>query len=171
MIDWNLPNTDAAQWIESYEFDLSYADIETLDKDQKTILRQALIQFVQEGGTVGDVVEKLTPLSAEHAGTIANTEITRAYAQGNLASWRESGVTESKRWNTNRDELVCSICRPLDEKVVPLDEKFGGIYDGPPAHPDCRCWISPVVSVPNVSQLNETQPTKKRSFFDRLLGR
>ena len=52
---------------------------------------------------------------------------------------------ELKRWNTGVDELVCPICRPLHRMTVPMNEHFPGGYDGPPAHPRCRCFLTATV--------------------------
>ena len=89
----------------------------------------------------------------ERARRIAVTEATRVYAEGNRTAWLNSyadeEMTQAKgilamRWNTARDERVCPICAPLNGKVVLADDEFpvdGGI---PPAHVNCRCWLSPV---------------------------
>lgn len=42
-------------------------------------------------------------------------------------------------WNTERDSLVCPVCRPLHGK--PQGE-WGVFANGPPAHPRCRCWLN-----------------------------
>ena len=40
-------------------------------------------------------------------------------------------------WQTRQDELVCEICRPLDQVVFPRSGRK------PPAHPRCRCVALP----------------------------
>jgi hypothetical protein len=54
------------------------------------------------------------------------------------------------RWQTNNDELVCRVCRPLNQQVKPIGETFGEFngrqIDAPLAHPNCRCWITPVAN-------------------------
>ena len=59
--------------------------------------------------------------------------------------WKKEGVVEGKRWNTAVDELVCPICGPLHNVVVGINETFPGGYQNPPAHPNCRCGLTPVV--------------------------
>ena len=83
--------------------------------------------------------------SEERARQLAVTEVTRAFAEGNMAAWRAAGVIEKRRWNTNNDELVCPVCGPLAGQVRGLDDEFGDGIPLPPAHPRCRCWITPVV--------------------------
>jgi len=79
---------------------------------------------------------------------IGVTEVTRAYFEGNQAAARateaEGLVKWRKTWQTNKDNLVCSLCSPLDSKsVVGTDKEFpDGAGQGPPRHPRCRCWVT-----------------------------
>ena len=59
------------------------------------------------------------------------------------------------------DSLVCTLCAPMDGKVISVNENFfdkgdtaqgsdGSSFDitysdveTPPLHPDCRCYIRP----------------------------
>lgn len=43
-------------------------------------------------------------------------------------------------WQTERDRFVCPICNPLQGK--PKFYWGRNFPDGPPAHPNCRCWLS-----------------------------
>lgn len=43
-------------------------------------------------------------------------------------------------WVTARDEKVCPICRPLNDKPEYLWTK--DFPNGPPAHPVCRCYLN-----------------------------
>lgn len=99
-------------------------------------------------------------LDAEMWGTFAATEITRAATAGSeytAAVYRWVGPTKppdegfivkpaivTTLWFTELDERVCPICLPLHGEprevwsyVAPL---------GPPAHPNCRCWLDYVPS-------------------------
>ena len=83
--------------------------------------------------------------SRTRAGMIAVTEVTRAYAAGNVAAWQASRVVQGKEWMTATDEVVCPICGPLRGQIARLNEPFGGRIMNPPAHVNCRCWVVPVV--------------------------
>jgi hypothetical protein len=48
------------------------------------------------------------------------------------------------QWHTARDELVCAVCGPLNDKIVEAGESFGEDFEGKPiynepAHLRCRC--------------------------------
>jgi hypothetical protein len=145
MADWDMVNTDVVDWIRGHEFDLTYVGIE-ITPEQNNLLRKELTNFVTVSGyNMGMLTKGLEPGFGDNATIIASTESTRAYSEGNLTAWKESGVAEGKRWNTNNDGLVCAICQPLDNKVVPLEGEFPGGLDGPFAHPGCRCWVTPVM--------------------------
>jgi len=148
MVDWNMANTDASLWVKNHKYDLTYADID-ITREQEKKLKQAIINFIESGMTISQLEKELVPpFREERARTIAVTEVTRAYSEGNEAAWRESGSVEGKEWLTSVDERVCPICGPLHGQIVPLNSDFsgpGGSFHNPPAHPRCRCDTAPVV--------------------------
>lgn len=73
---------------------------------------------------------------------ISITESARAYSQGSLLAYQESGVVQGTQWITTDP---CPICAPLDGKVVELGGVFADGIDAPPAHPRCRCALIPVL--------------------------
>lgn len=140
-IDWELANEDAERWAQQY----GYALVNRLNNTTRRRLAAEIAEWTQNSETINQLAARLSGLfDARRARTIAVTEVTRAYAQGNQAAWARSKVIDAKRWNTANDELVCPICGPLNGRIVPLSGTFDGI-DNPPAHPNCRCWITPVV--------------------------
>lgn len=79
--------------------------------------------------------------SQTRALTIAVTESARAFTQGSLLAWRESNEVEYIEWSA--EPTACPICRAVNGTTVQLDRTFGGIL--PPAHPNCRCALLPVL--------------------------
>lgn len=141
---WELANNAAAEWAMGYGYDLARGLLATT----RGALQAEIVEYIRNSETIGQLTGRIRAASGfgeERARMIAVTEVTRAYATGNLAAWRASGVIERRRWNTNVDELVCSICGPLAGTVVALDEPFAEGIELPPAHPRCRCWSTPVV--------------------------
>jgi len=142
LIDWTLANADAIEWARFYGHELLKGITESTIRQ----LQAEIAAFIESGDlTIPQLKKRLEPLfGAERAGLIASTEVTRAFAEGNITAWKKSGVTEGKEWVTANDELVCTICGPLDGQIVAIDAEFEGGYYAPPAHPRCRCGINPV---------------------------
>lgn len=144
-INWDLANADAIEWARQYGHEL----LDDLSAATVRMLQEEIAQFVEAGDmTIPQLKKRLMErpflFDAKRAELIASTEVTRAFAQGNLTAWKESGYTEGKEWVTANDELVCPICGPLDGQIVAINETFEGGFDAPPAHPRCRCGINPV---------------------------
>jgi SPP1 gp7 family putative phage head morphogenesis protein len=143
-IDWQLANNAAADWAVEYGRTLSGLLLKTTNER----IQKEVAAFIRGEGELKDLIERVRGghlYSFSRAQTIAVTEVTRAYAQGNMAAWRESGVTQGKEWSTAEDELVCPLCGPLADVVVDLDADFpNGGGSGPPRHTRCRCWVVPV---------------------------
>lgn len=103
-------------------------------------IEDAINEFAGQPMTMGQLRERLAETFGEaRAQRIAVTEVTRAYAQGTKIAadaLREKGWELHDIWHTNRDSLVCEICGPMDGRDVT------GTGDYPPAHPNCRCWIT-----------------------------
>jgi len=147
-INYTLVNKEAARWIRNYIFrflkDLSTTTIDSL--------KYNIARFIETPGmTIGEVMQFL-PFDEQRAKTIAVTEITRAYAQGNQLAGEElkrefPGVKVVKVWFTNNDDLVCDICAPLNGVEVEIDASWEGGIDNPPAHVNCRCWTDSSTSI------------------------
>lgn len=141
---WELANNAAAEWAMSYGYEL----VRGLLATTRDRLRAEVAEYIRNSETIGQLVARIrgdSGFSETRARTVAVTEVTRAFAEGNRAAWRASGVIERREWRTNNDELVCPVCGPLSGLVTGLDEPFAGDVAGPPAHPRCRCWVVPVV--------------------------
>jgi HK97 family phage portal protein len=138
-VDWALVAEQAALWAEQYAYDL----VRGLDDTTRRVLGEAVTRFIREGGTLGDLVDSLKPYFGEaRAEAIAVTEVTRAFAQGELAAVAQAqamGFKLEPVWQTNNDELVCSVCGPNHDKPR---SKGWTVQGYPPAHPRCRCWIN-----------------------------
>lgn len=142
-IDYTLINAEALEWARSYGYEL----IKGIDDTTRKAVEKAISSFVETPGmTIGDVVEML-PYNEKRALTIATTEITRTYAEGNAVAGDElkkqfPGVKVVEIWFTNNDDRVCDICGPLDGKEVELNQEFASGIMRPPAHVNCRCWTT-----------------------------
>jgi SPP1 gp7 family putative phage head morphogenesis protein len=138
-VDWGLVNEAAMRWARRISPELAA----TITGTTRKFVTQALSDWVASGRPKAELVDTLKPMFGKvRAQMIGTTEITRAYAEGNRATWKESGVVDGIRWMTGRDELVCPTCSELDGQVLPIDSD-----DLPPAHVNCRCYTQPVVTI------------------------
>lgn len=57
--------------------------------------------------------------------------------QAVITSYTDRGIKKVK-WNTQKDERVCQVCRDRNGKIYDIDKI------PPKPHYGCRCWFSPV---------------------------
>lgn len=134
-VDWTLINRRAADFAETYTFDL----VRGITDTSQQALQDAIGSYFEDDWTMGDLGDALEsdfgPVRAE---AIAVTEVTRAASEGEQAIATElegQGIELVPVWQTNDDELVCEICGPRHGQVID-DEMY------PPAHVRCRCWTN-----------------------------
>lgn len=155
---WDLAAAEARAFVEQYHFDLVTGINQTTEKG----LRGALRRWIDDGGTLEELADSIRPIFANEPATariealfnvdrgrmIAETEATRAYAEGKIRAYTSNGLADNPptkkppddshvrcrcdvalreyddgwywTWFTVRDELVCPICRPLHEQKVGL---------------------------------------------------
>src|SRR5690606_35079706 len=93
-----------------------------LTKTTQAAAAQMIADWVATGGTLDELSERLTQLyPASRAEMIAVTEVTRLYARGNLAAWREGGLATGYTWETSADERVCPQCGPRQGQRFDFD--------------------------------------------------
>lgn len=142
-VDWVVFNQRAVTWANQYGYEL----VNGLTGTQQDLVREAVGNFFSQNQTLADLRGRLEgafgPIRAD---MIATTEVTRAATEGERALvelLRAEGLGFRDIWETAADELVCPICQPLDgqerEGGGYVHPETGQSYDGPPAHPRCRC--------------------------------
>jgi SPP1 gp7 family putative phage head morphogenesis protein len=91
-----------------------------------------------------DQITSRVVTDASRAGTIAVTEMSRALNTATVDNYKEFGV-EKVEWLAI-DTGVCDIC-PANEAQgpIPIGQMFESGDTEPPAHPNCRCTVVPVV--------------------------
>ena len=123
--------------------------------DRAGIVSEAIIKagYDKIGTALADSIEAgLSPRNAAkvitekigdpaRALTIAITEQNRAMSAASLFIYQDAGI-EQIEWNAVQP---CEICAPNDGQVVTLGEAFESGDTEPPAHPNCRCALLPVI--------------------------
>jgi len=135
--------------------------------EAKAIIAQGRIDGIQRRDIVRQLAERMK-LSEFQARRIVRTEIIRAANTAARRQYLDSGVrywqwqvarTRSTRGDHPHlvsDERVCPVCKPLHARVVKIGEPFNPYLSAkgrerlketvltmPPAHPHCRCIMSP----------------------------
>jgi len=115
-----------------------WAQIEATSRQQ---IRTAVATMTKEGYDTSYVVTQLEQVfSPQRAQLVAVTEVTRLFAKGAQAAYKADGI-KRVTWRSVRDPWVCSICGDHNNKEFDIETVE------PPAHPRCRCFLSPVVVV------------------------
>lgn len=104
-------------------------------------IAEVLAQGAAAGDSVSTIAGNLSDLLDDdgNAEVIAQTELARATSAASLETYAYSGVP-GKGWITFDP---CPICKPNEGVVVPLDSAFPSGHQMPPAHPRCRCSLTP----------------------------
>lgn len=86
---------------------------------------------------IDELAEQLFNNSAE---STAITEVSNGITDASEIVMNDRGLKSAlDTWKTERDAKVCPICGPLNgAKRDTWNQQFPS---GPPAHPNCRCWI------------------------------
>lgn len=112
---------------------------EELSNKLKKVVTRAIIDNKGVNSIISDV-QKVFGEGIERVRSIARTEMVRAQNVGHLDAARQSGLKLYKKWDAHLDKRTSPVCRALDGKEIPLDEKFvykGEEFDAPPAHVNC----------------------------------
>ena len=130
-------------------------------------IRETVARGIEELKDTDEVTAELQDLGFDEisANRIARTESVRAYTDGQIEAWRESGLITRKQWLLS--PTSCEFCeiaaQEYGEQGVELDKPFFqkgdvivatdgrelnlgyGDVSGPPLHPFCRCTLVPVI--------------------------
>jgi len=149
-VHWGLVNDAVVSWARNFAAE----EVTLITTTTQKMVQDKVADWIASGEPLRELEKDpqfLQAFGKVRAKRIAVTEVTNAYAGGNLETYKNSGVVDYKRWNTAGTD-VCPICLSLEGQEVPLDAMFhdfaGMEYDRPPAHVNCKCWIQPVVKEP-----------------------
>lgn len=79
---------------------------------------------------------------------LARTESVNALNSGALLGMEDSEFIKEKQWITRFDDRTSDVCEDLANQTQPLKQTFKsgfGNFQHPPAHPNCRSSVAPVI--------------------------
>jgi len=119
-----------------------------IDEMTRDGLNKLVVSAEQEGWSnqrLAASIRDSYAFSPERAMTIARTETANADIQGNMIAYEKSGMVKGKRWLVAQSDY-CPICeRNGEDGEIGFDEPFNSGVFHPPAHPNCRCDVIPVL--------------------------
>jgi SPP1 gp7 family putative phage head morphogenesis protein len=142
-----------------------------------TTLREELSRGLAAGESPRKLADRLTEsvrsIERSRLATIARTEIVHAHSEATLDRYDEAGVdaVSHSEWATAGDDRVCPVCAALEGREFTTAEMRDTTFElpgisytirlAPPAHPNCRCAILPVIGgTPPETPLSERLPNE-----------
>lgn len=139
---------------------MALVDADGISYNQAARLLRGVSETLADGTTV-------RPFDAPYrAFMVAVTESAYAYSRGQVLAWQESGEVDRMQWVAETN--ACPVCNALNGEIVILGGQFGSGREVP-AHPNCRCTLSPVLkdefSMPVAPVSGPPKPLPTRGQF------
>ena len=117
-----------------------------ITESTRDMLRTTVSDAIENGWSVqdlNDAISKTGIFSEDRAEMIARTEIKNADNQGNLNTYKASGLELEKAWLISGDHDLDDECDENEsEGWIDIDEQFPSGDDAPGAHPRCTCSLT-----------------------------
>jgi HK97 family phage portal protein len=129
--------------------DLLAQQVRRVSDTTREDIRKLVGLQASEGWSIDDLAAEILKRSEietpNRARLIARTETARAYSEGSLLAYGDSGVVDRVEWLVTDP---CPICQPLAGQTAPVGGEFAqGIRVPGDPHPGCRCALAPIVEV------------------------
>ncbi len=145
-----------------------YENLESVTTEAAPQVREILTQSLAEGVNPREAARRLTKeirtLQRTRAEVLARTETIHSYSEMTVTRYEQAGVetVQHGEWRDSADDRVCEICERLDGREIPIgdvreetftfepdddqpDHLAGEYRMMPPAHPQGRCALLPIV--------------------------
>lgn len=137
-------------------------------------MNRQIAEELTEGFALGENPTKIArringrvdAVGKHRATVLARTEVIHAHSEATLNRYEEfgvRGVSVQAEWSTAGDDRVCPICATLEGETFTLERARNGRFPyeagddeppslsgnyslQPPAHPQCRCSLLPVIT-------------------------
>jgi len=146
----------------------TYRNLETVTSQTARPTREVLAQSLAEGVNPREAARRLTDeiesIQRTRGEVFARTETLSAYTEATISRYERAGVDTVRHgeWSDSSDSRVCPICSSLDGREIPMTgirdatftfepdedqpDSLAGEYSlAPPAHPNGRCVLLPVI--------------------------
>jgi SPP1 gp7 family putative phage head morphogenesis protein len=146
------------------------AQARTMTVEAKRIIQQGLV----EGKGPAEIARRISaganaqgPVLArrakQEAKIIARTVTNAVQNDAALASYERlpASVSDSYVWRSVRDNRVSTICAALDGRVFRYDDDARRV---PPAHPQCRSTIQPLIKGAEATLADQKGPVTMRDY-------
>ena len=154
----------------------AFTDLSGVTDSMATKMSRSLLDGFIQGThpmTLAKSMAEEVGIGLSRAQTIARTEISRAYVEGQLDAFEQLGVQKlgvMVEWQTRaagypdqyEEMRICELCQDLEGIVLDIDEAHGMF----PRHPNCGC----VLVSANVGEDEEDQ-VRSKSGIDRAIKR
>lgn len=141
--------TPAAERLEQL-LDAAAVTISSVAETRFVELAQVLADGVEQGLSAGQLKRELRSVldAPQWAETVAVTETARAYSAATQATYQANGIGK-KLWMLAPDQRICDTCADnAAQGAVDTTSAFASGDVHPPAHPNCRCALLPVLDLP-----------------------
>jgi SPP1 gp7 family putative phage head morphogenesis protein len=151
---WGTINEQVVDWANTYYTAADPAFVGSVPNLVQTSREQVAAAFTRwnrgglndgrQGGLPALVAElaRVETFGPGRAEIVASTEVTRIFSEAESVAAASIDELAVKRWDTAYDDVVCSLCAPLNGRIVDKDAEFEPGVMLPPRHPRCRCGVT-----------------------------
>jgi len=136
------PMQDAINYASKHTATLIKGLNEETTERMKTTISNAIKEKRGIDGLARDIRKGFDDMSKVRSQVIARTETADALEQSFMDRSKAMGIT-GKEWIVTEP---CPICEANGNAgVIPIKDLFPSGHERPPAHPNCRCALAPVM--------------------------
>lgn len=138
---------------------------EGIGETMRRVAKEMGVSTDRRRGAIGSIERAGYRANFNRVQVMTRTVINDLSNKGALSAYKANrDVLSGYEWLTAHDERVCPVCRGYDGKQFGIKSNFR-----PPAHPNCRCTVIPVLK-PGVLEAPQSRPRTDFSSWARGIG-